>query len=293
MRLHNLVLSDLRKTDPHAKLKAAHAAIRERRYAVGASAADAADAEVVGDTKYHVVPLAERVWRRADGEEVACAGHALYVLHKPAGLLSQRHPAERSVYDLVPTESGRSDLAAFGRLDRDTSGVLLFGSDGGTQKLLTFPTSRVWKVYRATLAAPLPDAPAAADAFARGLTLTDGTACLPATLEPLGGDGGATVRVTLHEGFFHQVKRMLAHVGGEVMALYRERFGAISDEGLSPGQMRPLSAGEVAALLTMVPEERTLSTAATTLPWKRQKSNITRRSKTTAHFSACMMAVST
>lgn len=159
------------------------------------------DGVLVREPKHQIVPGVETVTTAA-GEPIV-VDHSFCVLNKPAGVVSQRHPTERNVYDLIPPELRRPDLVAYGRLDRDTTGVLLFGTDGGVQSLLLFPTSRVWKTYTATLAGGAASlAPDAVAQFAAGMTLADGTACKPATLEVL-LDADA-VRVTLHEGFFHR-----------------------------------------------------------------------------------------
>ena len=161
------------------------------------------DGVLIHDPKHQAVPGVELV-TDASGSITLEVDHAFCLLNKPAGHVSQRHPTDPNVYDLIPPDLARPDLAAFGRLDRDTTGMLLFGTDGGVQSLLLSPSSRVWKTYTATLAGGTASlAPDAAAAFAAGLLLEDGTACLPATLEVL---GSSSVRVTLHEGFFHQVK---------------------------------------------------------------------------------------
>jgi 16S rRNA pseudouridine516 synthase len=196
----------------------------------------AVDGQTCDVPKYQILPGVEHV--TADGAEVSYVQHPFYVMHKPVACLCQRHPHERTVYDLIPEAHRRPDLVAFGRLDVDTTGVLLFGTDGGTQSMLTFPTSRVWKTYVADLAEGSALAADAASAFAAGIRLEDGTECAPAELELV---AARRVRVHVHEGMFRQVKRMLASQGGRVIALHRERFGAISDAGLPPGAMRRLT----------------------------------------------------
>ena len=137
------------------------------------------DGTLVREPKHQVVPGVEAV-TDACGAALEVES-AFCLLNKPAGHVSQRHPTEPNVYDLIPPHLARPDLAAFGRLDRDTTGMLLLGTDGGVQSLLLSPASRVWKTYTATLAeggtASL--APDAARAFAAGLVLADGTACQP------------------------------------------------------------------------------------------------------------------
>ena len=179
--------------------------------------------------------------------------HVFYVMHKPAEVVCQRHPREPNVYNIIPEPLRRSDLACVGRLDRDTTGTLLLTTDGGVQSMLLFPTSRVWKIYTASLH---PNSSLAVDAeaqFGSGMQLADGTRCAPAMLQVLNDH---QVRVKVHEGFFHQVKRMLLHVGGVVTALHRDRFGLIDADGLAPGEMRALTPSEVGQLVDMLPVDR-------------------------------------
>mmetsp|Transcript_763 Transcript_763/g.1299 ORF Transcript_763/g.1299 Transcript_763/m.1299 type:complete len:270 (-) Transcript_763:218-1027(-) len=262
MRIDHIVQRWLRKQQaPNTSLKSAQKLVKGGEFFVNGT--------VITDPKYQILPGVEKVSKRAGLElngELDCGDQIFLVLNKPAGVISQRHPREGSVYDLIPESWRRDDLVAFGRLDQDTTGVLLFGTDGGSQSLLTHPCSRVWKTYRAVLADGDVLDPDASAAFETGITLDDGTCCAPARLEV---EGPLLVRVMLHEGFFHQVKRMLAHVGGRVVHLHRESFGLISDKGLSPGEMRRLSEAECRALLDMLPLDR--STALDSRPVSRKR----------------------
>ena len=135
---------------------------------------------------------------------------------------------------------------------------MLLGTDSGLQALLAHPTSRVWKTYTAQIGGTL--APDAAARFEAGLELEDGVRCAPASLEVL--DGGRAVRVKLHEGFFHQVKRMVATVGGTVEQLHRDAVGPLRVDGggdgeaLPPGSMRALTTAERRALVDLLPTDR-------------------------------------
>lgn len=225
------------------------------------------DSVVTLEPKRQIVPGVEAVTLAAGGVVLQTGDHAFFLMHKPDGYICQRHPRERSVYDLVPEELRRADLSCVGRLDRDTTGTILLGTDGGLQSMLLFPTSNVWKEYTAECTGSLqPDAVAR---FRAGLVLEDGTCCAPATLavhavhdtdRARAGESApqpsCRVRVTLHEGFFHQVKRMLAQCGCTVVRLHRERFGSLSANDLSPGEMRPLAPAERAALVEMLPADR-------------------------------------
>ena len=139
-----------------------------------------------------------------------------------------------------------------GRLDKDTTGLLLLTNDGALTHQLLSPKYHVPKVYLAEIDGTADEADVAA--FAQGMTLGDGTACLPAGLEPL---EPGRCKVTLYEGKYHQVKRMLAARGKPVTALHRQTFGPLSLElELEPGQCRPLTEGEVNALRKAVRERR-------------------------------------
>jgi 16S rRNA pseudouridine516 synthase len=175
--------------------------------------------------------------------------------HKPLGYACS-HEAKHQplLYDLVPGALAHPDLQAAGRLDRDTTGLLVLTIDGPLIQRLTAPKNRCRKRYRLRYQGVL-----ASDSVlrvAQGLQLTDDPLpCLPAELIvqalPTGG-GHATL--VLAEGRFHQVKRMILALGGEVTQLHRERIGGLElPADLAAGAMRPATAQECAALLTKVP----------------------------------------
>ncbi len=133
------------------------------------------------------------------------------------------------------------DLFPVGRLDKDTEGLLLLTDDGALAHRLLSPRYHVDKVYLAEIDGEIEEADTAA--FEAGMTLEDGTQCLPAGLEGL---GSGLCRVTLREGKFHQVKRMLAQRGKPVRHLKRLSMGEVRlDEALKPGEFRPLTALEL------------------------------------------------
>ena len=165
-----------------------------------------------------------------------------FMLHKPAGVVTATEDrAQQTVLDLFPEELRRLNLVPAGRLDKDTTGLLLLTNDGDFVHRVISPRHHVPKVYLAeTDGMPRPDAVAA---FAAGLTLADGTRCLPALLEPLPEQG--LCRVTVREGKYHQVKRMLAACGAPVLRLHRESIGALAlDKSLKPGAFLELSEAE-------------------------------------------------
>ena len=171
--------------------------------------------------------------------------HIYLLLHKPAGVLTATEDKRQpTVLDLIPQEWRRRDLAPVGRLDKDTEGLLLLTDDGELTHRLLSPKYHVDKVYYARVEG-VPDEQDAA-AFAEGLLLGDGLQCLPAKLEPL---GGGECLVTLREGKFHQVKRMLASRGKPVQYLKRLAMGPLRLEPeLAAGQCRLLTEEELFAL---------------------------------------------
>lgn len=179
-----------------------------------------------------------------DGEEVIAFGRVVLMMHKPAGWLSAtRDPSDRTILDLVPRELKPRDLSPVGRLDKDTTGLILLTNDGQLNHRLTHPKRHVPRIYRVLFEEGL-----VADAAARceaGLTLEDGEFLMPAELTVV-GPGEATI--VLHQGVYHQVKRMIAVLGGVVTSLHREGFGPLRLEGLEVGKVRALTAEEIALL---------------------------------------------
>ena len=181
-----------------------------------------------------------------DGTDLGYSRFTYVMLNKPAGVLSATEdPRQGTVLDLLAPELRRRGLFPVGRLDKDTEGLLLLTDDGPLGHDLLSPNKHVDKVYYAQVDGTV-DA-ADAEALARGMVLGDGLACLPAGLEPLGD--GSECLVTLREGKYHQVKRMLAARGKPVRYLKRLSMGPIRlDPSLEPGEWRPLTREEVAAL---------------------------------------------
>ena len=188
----------------------------------------------------------ETVLLQVDGEPVDCAPFVYLMMHKPAGVLTAtRDGKQKTVLDLLPVHLRRRGLFPVGRLDKDTTGLLLLTDDGPLGHALLAPKSHVDKVYLARVEGKVDGADVTA--LAAGMVLEDGLQCLPAGLEPLGD--GTECLVTLREGKYHQVKRMLAARGKPVTALKRLSMGPVSlDPGLEPGQWRPLTAQEVMSL---------------------------------------------
>ena len=180
-----------------------------------------------------------------NGETVVLRRFTYVLLHKPGGVLTATEDRrQETVMELLPQELRRVGLAPVGRLDKDTEGLLLLTNDGELTHRLLSPKYHVDKRYFARVDGHL--TAAHAETFAKGMTLGDGLKCLPARLEIL-PDSGCIV--TVREGKFHQVKRMLASCGTPVVYLKRLSMGplVLGDE-LGRGEHRMLRDEEVAAL---------------------------------------------
>lgn len=179
------------------------------------------------------------------GETISLCRFTYVMLHKPAGVLTATEDRKQpTVLDLLPPELRRIGLAPVGRLDKDTEGLLLLTNDGELAHRLLSPKYHVEKRYFARVDGEL--SATDAEAFARGMTLGDGLECLPAGLEVL---PDRVCIVTLREGKFHQVKRMLAARGAPVLYLKRLSMGPLTlDDSLAAGAYRLLRAEEILAL---------------------------------------------
>ena len=184
------------------------------------------------------------------GEEVRLQEFIYIMLNKPQGVISaSRDPKAPTVLDLLPASLRRRDLFPVGRLDKDTTGLLLLTDDGALAHALLSPRRHVPKTYLAALRDPANEADI--QAFAAGLRLPPAEGhppedCLPAELFLL---EGYAARIVLCEGKYHQIKRMFAARGNQVLALHREAMGGlVLDEALRPGECRELTGEEVARL---------------------------------------------
>ncbi|MDO5610038.1 MAG: pseudouridine synthase, partial [Pseudomonadota bacterium] len=170
-----------------------------------------------------------------DGEPLDPAPGVLLMLNKPAGVTCSAKDQGRLVYDLLPKRFRlRTPIVSpVGRLDRDTSGLLLFTDDGQLLHRIIAPKSKLPKVYLADLARDLGGDEAAIFASGTLMLESETTPLLPAELEPL---ADRRARLTLHEGRYHQVRRMFAALGNHVASLHRERIGGLSLGGLGEGE---------------------------------------------------------
>lgn len=176
---------------------------------------------------------------RIDGEALDPAPGLLLMLNKPAGVTCSTKDQGKLVYDLLPKRFRlRSPVVSpVGRLDRDTSGLLLFTDDGQLLHKIISPKSKLPKVYIAELANDLRGNEVATFASGTLMLESETTPLLPADLDVL---GPRRARLTLHEGRYHQVRRMFAAVGNHVESLHRERVGGLTLGDLPEGEWRLL-----------------------------------------------------
>lgn len=201
---------------------------------------------IIRDGSVHITPESDCV--AVDGEVIGYQSLVYYMMNKPSGAVCATEDREQTVLDLMTERERRRGVFPVGRLDRDTTGLLLLTNDGGFSHSVTSPKKRVSKRYRASLDAPICQNDI--ESFKSGITLADGTKCLPAGLEPL---DGAACLVSLQEGKYHQVKRMLAACGRKVLALERLSIGGLSlDPALAPGEWRLLTIDEKEAVFLTV-----------------------------------------
>ena len=179
-----------------------------------------------------------------DGEVLGGSRRIVLMLNKPAGFVTATEDAaERTVMELLPEAYRYLDLKPVGRLDKAMEGLLLFTNDGDLLHRLISPKKEVPKVYYARHEGTATQEDVAA--FAAGLTLRDETRCLPAKLEPL-GEGESLV--TVCEGKYHQVRRMMASRGMTVLYLERRQEGSLLLGDLPRGQVRELEEEEILQL---------------------------------------------
>ena len=181
----------------------------------------------------------------SDGKPLGYAEYVYFMLNKPRGVVSAtRDNHDKTVLDLLPVK--RDDLFPVGRLDKDTEGLLLITNDGALAHELLSPRKHVDKTYLVTIREELTDE--VKRKLEQGVDIGDEKPTMPACVEVL---SDKQIHLTIREGRFHQVKRMLHAVDNEVLALKRVSFGGIDlDKTLLPGESRELTAEEVLALRT-------------------------------------------
>ena len=180
-----------------------------------------------------------------EGRQVVVEEFETYVLYKPAGYVcATKDNVHKTVMELI--DSDRKNIVPVGRLDLDTEGLLILTNDGALNHRLVSPASHVDKIYYAKFEGTLADD--AIECTAKGLDIGEDEVSKPAKLEILSSD---EVKLTIHEGKFHQVKRMIKALGGEVTYLKRIVFGGLNldDLNLKKGESRKLSKEEMEKLV--------------------------------------------
>jgi len=200
------------------------------------------DGKVEKDNGKKIDPAVQVVM--LDGEILGGKRRTVVMLNKPAGFVTATEdPVERTVMELLPETMKHLDLKPVGRLDKATEGLLLFTNDGDLLHRLISPKKEVPKVYYAKHEGTATQEDM--EFFEKGITLRDGTVCLPAKLEPLGP--GESL-ITVCEGKYHQVRRMMASRNMTVVYLERRKEGRLTLGALPRGQVRELTEAEIASL---------------------------------------------
>lgn len=212
--------------------KEAQKAIRDKRVTLNGEVCRGVDTKV--NTAADTVTL--------DGQALSYQKHVYYMMNKPEGVVSATEDkVEKTVLDILPKELYRDGLFPAGRLDKDTTGLLILTDDGDYAHRMLSPKNHVEKTYIATLDRA-PDE-AISKAFAEGITLSDGTVCQEGQAVCLGNN---RVEVRIHEGKYHQIKRMFAALGYKVVALERVQIGGLClDKALQRGAARPMTEEEI------------------------------------------------
>ncbi len=202
----------------------------------------AVDGKPCKDAGFKFDPAAQVI--TLDGEVLGGSRRVVLMLNKPAGFVTATEDKnDKTVMELIPEEYKHLDVKPVGRLDKATEGLLLFTNDGDLLHRLISPKKEVPKVYYARHEGTAGEADVAA--FAQGLTLRDGLNCLPAKLEPM---GPGESRITVCEGKYHQVRRMMASRNMTVLYLERVQEGELTLGELPRGQVRELTIGEIDSL---------------------------------------------
>lgn len=180
-----------------------------------------------------------------NGEELKLEKYVYLMLNKPKGVVSATNdPKTKTVIDLVPDEYRGRNLFPAGRLDITTTGFVLITDDGDYAHRILSPKNHIEKTYEARLAESVTEQQL--KAVAEGITLKDGTACLPAKLSVLETGENPLVEIKICEGKYHQIKRMFAAAGNGVIELKRTKMGGLPlDSRLAEGECRCLTPDEV------------------------------------------------
>lgn len=207
---------------------------------------------LVKDGKCNINQGADRV--KVDGKDVFYQEFVYYMMNKPKGVLSATEDNhQRTVIDLITPEDNIWSVFPVGRLDKDTTGLLLLTNDGDLAHQLLSPKKKVTKLYEAKVAGLMTEEDI--QTFSEGIILKSGEACLPATLKIISRDEvkeQSMIHLEIMEGKFHQVKRMVEAVGKKVVELERLRMGSLClDQSLERGNYRPLTKLELDELMSL------------------------------------------
>lgn len=201
--------------------------------------------KLVRDSSLHIAETDEVM---LDGQELNYMRFVYLMLNKPDGVISATYDGRHTtVIDLVPEEFAHFELFPVGRLDIDTTGLLILTNDGALAHRLTSPKHHADKIYSATIDSIVDKDDV--DAFYEGITLDDGYVCKSADLRIISAGETSEIELTIREGKFHQVKRMFEARGKKVLRLKRLCMGGVwLDENLAEGQMRLLEPDEIETL---------------------------------------------
>lgn len=202
---------------------------------------------VVKDSSKHISPKQDAI--QVEGKNINYVQNVYFMMNKPAGVISATEDrSQQTVLDLLDASDAHFAPFPIGRLDKDTTGLLLLSNDGQLAHDLLSPRKHVNKGYEVVIDGAVGQAEV--DLMRQGVTLDDGYVTLPAELIILSSEEDRSkVHLTIQEGKFHQVKRMFRAVGRHVISLKRIHMGGLSlDASLSPGAYRPLTAQELAVL---------------------------------------------
>ncbi|MHC1747574.1 MAG: pseudouridine synthase [Cellulosilyticaceae bacterium] len=212
--------------------------IKQRRVIVDNTVATKVDLQIVPEEAVVLV----------DQEQACYKEHYHFILHKPMGVITATEdPRHETVLDLFDEYDRNKGVAPVGRLDKDTEGLLILTTDGKLAHSLLSPKKHVSKIYYAKVEGHV--VPEDKIKFEEGIVFGDGTECMPAKLEILKSDDVSEVLITLEEGKFHQVKRMMQNVGKNVIYLKRIQMGDLTlPEDLGVGEYRELTTEELELL---------------------------------------------
>lgn len=206
----------------------------------------AINGQVVRQADFKVDPDVDQAV--VNGKELPLKEYLYLMLHKPPGIVSATRDRNLpTVVDLVPPSLQRRGLFPAGRLDKDTEGFVLITDDGAFAHRILTPRNHLPKVYLARLDQPI--GPQVAVEFAKGVKLDEEDQCSPAQLEILENGANPQVQVTIHEGMYHQIKRMFERFGYKVIYLKRLQIGGLPlDPTLPMGECRELTPAELASI---------------------------------------------